>query len=67
MSRIQQFREAIGQVDPSDLTVQDRVALMGLVARCLAHNDGGGASPRVYSDALRISRRVSSAVSSSSL
>ena len=46
MEAVRQFRSLLNVVEPAMLTVEDRMALMDLVARCLEHKPaaGGGAS-----------------------
>ena len=47
MDTAARFRELLGEVDPAELTLTDRLALLDLVARCLKPtNDGGGGRVR---------------------
>lgn len=42
MDHVKQLRQVLELVNPADLTMNDRLALLALIGRCF-ENDGGGA------------------------
>ena len=41
MDHVKQLRQVLELVNPADLTMNDRLALLALIGRCF-ENDGGG-------------------------